>query len=66
MVDDGEFGFLVEPGDIRGFAEKIGQLFDDAAVRELFSHNARRAALAREYAWPRQVERTAELLEALI
>ena len=66
VVDDGEFGFLIEPGDIRGFVSKISELFDDTALWELFSHNARRAALAREYAWPRQVERTAQLLEALI
>jgi glycosyltransferase involved in cell wall biosynthesis len=66
VVDDGEFGFLIEPGDIRGFVAKISELFDDTALWELFSHNARRAALAREYAWPRQVERTAQLLEALI
>ena len=66
VVDDGEFGFLVEPGDIRGFVAKISELFDDTDLRELFSRNARRAALAQEYAWPGQVERTARLLEALI
>jgi glycosyltransferase involved in cell wall biosynthesis/peptidoglycan/xylan/chitin deacetylase (PgdA/CDA1 family) len=66
VVEDGEFGFLAEPEDVAGFAGKIGELFDDAALSRRFSQNARRAALAREYAWPRQVERTAQLLEALM
>ena len=66
VVRDGEFGFLVEPVDIAGFTKKIRELFDDAALSKRFSQNARRAALAREYAWPRQVERTAQLLEALL
>jgi glycosyltransferase involved in cell wall biosynthesis/peptidoglycan/xylan/chitin deacetylase (PgdA/CDA1 family) len=66
VVEDGEFGFLVEPEDIAGFAKKISELFDDVALSKRFSQNARRAALAREYAWPRLVERTAQLLEALM
>jgi glycosyltransferase involved in cell wall biosynthesis/peptidoglycan/xylan/chitin deacetylase (PgdA/CDA1 family) len=66
VVRDGEFGFLVAPGDVAGFAGKISELFDDAALAERFSRNARRAARAGDYAWPRQVERTAQLLQALM
>jgi glycosyltransferase involved in cell wall biosynthesis len=66
VVDDGRFGFLVKPDDISGFARKISELFDDTALLRRFSSNARHAAVAREYAWPRQVERTAQILEALL
>ncbi|MGO9500640.1 MAG: glycosyltransferase [Streptosporangiaceae bacterium] len=66
VVDDGVSGFLVEPDDIGGFAGKIRELFDDPALSARFSENARRIAVAGEYMWPRQAERTAELLEALI
>ena len=66
LVDDGEVGFLIEPDDVSGFAGKISELFDDAVLWMHVSENARRVAVAREYTWPRQVERTAELLQALI
>jgi glycosyltransferase involved in cell wall biosynthesis len=66
VVRDGEFGFLVAPGDVSGFAGKISELFDDAALAERFSQKACRAARAGDYAWPRQVERTAQLLQALM
>jgi glycosyltransferase involved in cell wall biosynthesis/peptidoglycan/xylan/chitin deacetylase (PgdA/CDA1 family) len=66
VVEDGEFGFLAEPGNISGFAKKISEMFDDATMAERFSRNARQAALALEYAWPQHVERTAQLLEALL
>jgi glycosyltransferase involved in cell wall biosynthesis/peptidoglycan/xylan/chitin deacetylase (PgdA/CDA1 family) len=66
VVDDGEVGFLIEPDDVSGFAGEISRLFDDVALWMHVSENARRIAVAREYTWPRQVERTAELLQALI
>ena len=66
VVDDGEVGFLVEPGDVTGFVAGISKLFDDAALWTHVSENARRVAVARESTWPRQVERTAEILRSLI
>jgi glycosyltransferase involved in cell wall biosynthesis len=66
VLDDGEVGFLVEPDDVDGFVDRISELFDDAALSERLSQNARRAAAAAEYAWPGQIELTAQLLEKLI
>jgi glycosyltransferase involved in cell wall biosynthesis len=66
VVDDGEVGFLIEPGDVSGFVAGISKLFDDPALWMHVSENARRTAVARENTWPRQVERTAEILRALI
>jgi glycosyltransferase involved in cell wall biosynthesis len=64
IVADGETGFLVEPGDVAGFARKISRLFDDAALRERFRENGRRDALARD--WSAQVELTAQFLEDIV
>jgi len=66
VVDDGEVGFLVEPEDIGGFASRIAKLFDDPALYFRYCENARRIALTRRCTWPQQVERTAQVLEALI
>ena len=66
IVHDGEFGFLVEPGDIASFAEKISELFNDIAVVERFARKARSVAAAPEYSWPCQVQLTANLLESLL
>src|ERR1035438_2480624 len=66
VVDDGEVGFLVEPDNVAGFVDRISQLFDDAALSKRFSENAQRLPVARDYTWRRQVELTAEVLEALI
>jgi peptidoglycan-N-acetylglucosamine deacetylase len=66
VVDDGEVGFLVEPDDVGGFASRIGKLFDDPALYIRYCENARRTAVTRRCTWPQQVERTAEVLEALI
>jgi glycosyltransferase involved in cell wall biosynthesis len=33
VVEDGVNGFLVEPGDVAGLAERVGQLIADPALR---------------------------------
>jgi glycosyltransferase involved in cell wall biosynthesis len=66
LVEDGEFGFLVEPDDIDGFVMKISELFDDRALHKRLSENSRRVAMERECDWSRQAELTAQLLKPLI
>jgi glycosyltransferase involved in cell wall biosynthesis len=66
LVDDGISGYLVAPGNISGFAEKISELFGDAALSKRISENARRRAIAKVNSWPRQVEVTAQLLRRII
>lgn len=66
LVNDGEFGFLVEPDDISGFAAKVSELFNDDALAKRFSERGRRIASADENSWPRQIALTARLLEAII
>lgn len=39
IIQDGENGFLIPPGDLAGMAEKITLLMDDAALRGRFSQN---------------------------
>jgi O-antigen biosynthesis protein len=41
LVRDGETGFLVEPGDVRGIARHLERLADDPAERERLKHSAR-------------------------
>ena len=66
VVNDSEFGFLIEPNDIACFTKKISELFDDVVMRERFAQRARSVAVTSEYAWSCQVELTARLLESLI
>lgn len=44
MVTDGYNGYLCEPGDVAGFAEKIHALYADAALRAKMGEHARRYA----------------------
>ena len=44
MVEEGETGFMVEPGDVEGLAKAIGRLAADSELRHrLGSEGARRA-----------------------
>ena len=54
IVVDGETGFLFEPGDAAGLAERLAQLLDDA---ELCRHmgTAGRARAEAEYDWARLI-----------
>jgi glycosyltransferase involved in cell wall biosynthesis len=47
-VTDGHTGFLVAPGDARGFASAIATLVKDPALRRRMSEEARLAAVARD------------------
>lgn len=47
IVDDGETGFLYEPGDARALAARIAKLHVDPACREAVGAEARRRAGAR-------------------
>jgi glycosyltransferase involved in cell wall biosynthesis/GT2 family glycosyltransferase len=44
MVDDGETGLLVEPGDAAGLAEAMARLIDDERLRERLGRQARERA----------------------
>lgn len=41
IIEDGENGFLVDPGDVQGLAEKISRLLRDKPLREAFGRAAR-------------------------
>jgi len=66
LVDDGISGYLIAPDNISGFAEKITELFGDAALSERISENACRCAEGKVGGWPRQVDLTAQLLRRII
>ncbi len=64
LVDDGVTGLLVTPNDAGALARCLrGAVADPARLAAL--GEAGRQLVAREYTWPRQVERTRALLEAL-
>lgn len=64
LVDDGETGILVAPGNSDALAHAIrSALADQSRLRKL--GEAGRQLVAQEYTWPRQVERTRALLEAV-
>lgn len=41
LVEDGDSGFLVPPGDAKSLADRIGQLLDDPALRNRLAQSAR-------------------------
>ena len=65
LVNDGVTGILVEPGNSAGLAQTLRDgLADQARLAAL--GEAGRQLVAREYTWPRQAERTCELLKAVV
>jgi len=53
LVKDGVTGFLVEPGDVDGLADRVGMLLNDPALYARCSREARDHALA--FSWERTV-----------
>ena len=49
LVEDGETGYLVEPGDAAGFAEHVGEIVADDALRARLGKAA--AEMAGGYTW---------------
>ncbi|MFA6609261.1 MAG: glycosyltransferase family 4 protein [Candidatus Omnitrophota bacterium] len=41
VINDGECGFLVKSGDVKGFSEKLLRLLDDSTLREKFGARGR-------------------------
>ena len=56
IVRHGETGFLFERGNSAELAERLGQLFDDAALRRRMGE-AGRAVAEEEYAWERVIKK---------
>jgi glycosyltransferase involved in cell wall biosynthesis len=65
LVDDHKTGVLVAPNNATALAAAIHELLANP-TEALAMGEAARQLVAQEYTWPRQVERTAQLLEALI
>lgn len=64
IVADRVTGFVVEPGDIAGFENRIGMLLDDDDLRARFGEAGRRRTVER-FTADRMARRTEELLLAL-
>jgi len=65
LVEDGVTGILVQPNDASALAKRLhGALADPEYLAAL--GEAGRQLVAREYTWPRQVERTRDVLETLV
>jgi glycosyltransferase involved in cell wall biosynthesis len=65
LVDDHKNGVLAAPNDPAALAAAIQELLGNPIEAEAMGE-AGRQLVSREYTWPRQVDRTARLLESLI
>lgn len=65
LVDDGVTGLLVTPNNATALAQALRESLDNPA-QLLALGEAGRRLVAREYTWPRQVERTLAVLEAVV
>jgi glycosyltransferase involved in cell wall biosynthesis len=65
LVDDGVTGLLVAPNNANALAQALRGTLDDPA-RLLALGEAGRDLVAREYTWPRQVERTLAVLGTVV
>jgi glycosyltransferase involved in cell wall biosynthesis len=64
VVDDGETGFLVEPGDVEGLAERLALLAGDGELRERMGRLGAERTRAR-YGVERMVDKVERLYEEL-
>jgi glycosyltransferase involved in cell wall biosynthesis len=64
VVDDGRTGVLAPPADPAALAAAVRGVLRDPAAGQAMGEAARQL-VAREYTWPRQVERTDRLLREL-
>lgn len=62
VVDDGETGYLVEPGDERALAQAVIRLLEDAPLREAMG-KAARAKVERDLSWNGIAEKTLAVYE---
>jgi glycosyltransferase involved in cell wall biosynthesis len=64
LIDDGEHGLLVPPGDPEALAAAIGRLLDDRALADRLGHAAAERC-AREFSFDVAVRRFEDLYESL-
>lgn len=64
LVRDGETGFLIEPGDVKGLEKTIRQLVESYEILQKMRENTRR--FAGEFAFPNMVNLTERILRAVI
>ncbi|MCI0731467.1 MAG: glycosyltransferase family 4 protein [Chloroflexi bacterium] len=60
VIRDGQNGLLVEAGDVKGFAEAMLTLLNDAVERARLGQNARRRAVE-QYSWEQYTRRLEEV-----
>jgi glycosyltransferase involved in cell wall biosynthesis len=65
LVDDHKTGVLAAPNDATALAAAIYEILANPSEASAMGETAR-ALVARDYTWPRQIARTAQLLETLI
>jgi glycosyltransferase involved in cell wall biosynthesis len=65
VVDHGETGWLVPPGDSRSLADAIRLLMDHPELREALGRGGRRSILER-FSWRKAAEETLAVYEELL
>jgi len=63
IIEEGENGFLVEPRDPEGIAEKVLQFLGDDDLRQRISRNNKKKV--REYSWEGVIDRIEEVYASL-
>ncbi len=63
LVEDGETGYLVEPGDAAGFAAHVEEIVADRQLRERLGKGA--AEMAAAYTWATAAQRLSKLYREL-
>ena len=62
LVEDGVQGFLVEPGDVEGLADRIDRVLDDRALGRRLGARGR-ATVQAQYRWSQQAAKTQQVFE---
>ncbi len=65
VVDHGETGWLVSPGDSRALADAIRMLMEDAGLRERLGRDGRQSILER-FSWRKAAEETLAVYEEVV
>ncbi len=65
VIEDGQNGLLIPPGDIGALAGAIRRLLDEPGLLEQLQANARRT-IERRYNWDRRAEQLAEMYRRLV
>lgn len=63
LVDEGNTGFLISPGDLKALVEKLGTLIRDRELASHFGQNARKKIIEK-FSWQKQADQYDKILRS--